>query len=114
MRIGGAHRALAVAVVLTLAAPGQGGLVPGGGRPASDCYGEFNVEGATGTSKIVCTDGDPACDTDGQCQGACTFRVALCLNQANVPACTPKPLAKPAKVRGASLSVAVPTDASPV
>jgi hypothetical protein len=35
----------------------------------------------------VCVDGDPACDVEG----ACTFRVAVCLNQPHMPGCTPQP-----------------------
>ena len=44
--------------------------------------------------------GDPACDTDGQCQGTWTFSVAVCSNQTNVQGCTPKPLKRPAHVSG--------------
>ena len=94
------HLIAAVTFVLGFAGTGFTGLIPGGGKAASDCYAEFDVHGASGSKKVTCTDGDPACDTDGQCQGTCTFSVAVCLNQTNVQGCTPKPLKRPAHVSG--------------
>src|SRR5262249_33942662 len=87
----------AAGLALGLARPASAGLIPGGGKAASDCYAEFDVQGASGSNKVTCTDGEPGCDTDSACQGTCTFRVAVCLNQTNVSGCTPKPLKKPAK-----------------
>ncbi len=67
--------------------------VPGGGSPATDCYGEFEVDGVASVAApqtVRCMDGDPACDHDGAVNGVCTFRVALCANQTDLaPACTP-------------------------
>ncbi len=103
-----------VAGVLAIASTGGAVLVPGGGSATSDCYVEFDVRGALGTNKVTCTDGDPACDADGQCQGTCTFEVGVCLNQTNVAGCTPTPLKKALAVKGAPLSVVVAADASPV
>ena len=93
------------AVVLTAAAvlalgqarPASAGLIPGGGKAASDCYAEFDVQGVSGSNKVTCTDGEPGCDSDSACQGTCTFRVAVCLNQTNVPGCNPKPFTELAK-----------------
>ena len=96
-RLGGA-----VAVLLMLPQLGSAGLLPGGKNSKSDCYIELDVKGASGTNKATCTDGDPACDTDGQCQGTCTFSVKVCLNQSNVSACTPSTFKKPPKVGGLS------------
>src|SRR5262249_28569373 len=76
---------------------GAGGWRGGGGKAGADCEGGFDVQGASGSNKVTCTDGEPGCDTDSACQGTCTFRVAVCLNQTNVSGCTPKPLKKPAK-----------------
>ena len=102
-------------VFMVLAATGLAiaGLVPGGGKAASDCYVEFDVGGASGSNKVTCVDGDPACDADGQCQGVCTFSVAVCVNQPNVASCTPATPKKPVKVRGASIAVPATSDASP-
>jgi hypothetical protein len=64
--------------------PASAELIPGGGSGRSDCYAEFDVEGATATStrSAQCTDGDPACDFDGLCgNNSCRFHVAACLNQ---------------------------------
>ena len=38
----------------------------------------------------ACTDGDPACDADRTADGTCTFRVSVCLDQAdpNLLVCT--------------------------
>lgn len=106
---------VAVAVLVGASArPGFSDLIPGGGKSAADCYAELDVQGAGASTKVVCTDGDPACDTDGQCQGVCTFAVGLCLNQTNVDGCVPKALKKPVKVSGAPLSVLTATDASPI
>lgn len=86
----------AVVLVLLVAfpLPSRAGVVLGGGKDASDCYGAFDVAGADGGRRLVCVDGDPACDVDGACQGSCTFRVAVCLNVPDVEGCTPKPLRK--------------------
>ena len=71
-------------------------LIPGGGNAHSDCFVELDVSGATSDSNhITCTDGDPTCDVDGQCQGTCTFSIAVCVDQTNVSGCMPKPLSRP-------------------
>jgi hypothetical protein len=92
----------------------QAALIPGGGKKAADCYVELDVQGATGSPRLACVDGDPACDTDGQCQGVCTFAVGVCLNQTNVAGCVGKTPRKAARSRGATLAVPNPTDAAPV
>ena len=107
--------AVALLLVLGLTTPGTSTIVPGGGSARSDCYGAFDVLGADGTSrKITCVDGDPACDLDGQCQGVCTFDLAVCLNQIGVAGCSPHALRKPAKVRGASLAIPSPLSVDPI
>jgi hypothetical protein len=75
-------------------------LIPGGGNPATDCRGEWEVPNPTNTPfldskglpnlKQTCVDGDPACDADLTADGTCTFRVAICLDQSDaaLPACT--------------------------
>jgi len=49
----------------------------GGGAAKSDCYVVF--EGID-SNKVECTDGDPACDSDGACDNSCTFTVTACTN----------------------------------
>lgn len=78
----------------------QTARIPGGGNPATDCRGEFQVPNPTNTPfldakgftnvKQTCVDGDPACDADLTADGTCTFRVAICLDQtdAALPACS--------------------------
>lgn len=106
---------VAVLLVIGGATPAFPTVVPGGGSPGSDCYGAFDVRGADGTSRrIACVDGDPACDVDGQCQGTCTFDLAVCLNQVGVAACTPQTLARPPKVRGATLPIPAPSGVEPI
>jgi hypothetical protein len=62
----------------------------GGGSPKSDCYVVYDdLQITSGKNKSECTDGDPSCDTDGQCQGTCSFGITTCLNATNVPGCTP-------------------------
>src|SRR5579862_1132598 len=83
-------------------------LIPGPGK--TGCYAEFDVAGATDTKNHqTCTDGDPTCDTDGQCQGSCTFFIQLCVNQTNVAGCTPSAFKKPVKVKGHLLPVPTTT-----
>src|SRR5437870_5133344 len=68
------------------------GRILGGSNDATDCFAEFDGVTATFGSTLACTDGDPICDADGQKNGACTFRVRLCLDEADDPACTPDTL----------------------
>jgi len=79
---------------------GSAGLLPGGKNARSDCYVELAVQGTSGGHKATCIDGDASCDTDGKCQGTCTFAVAVCLNQTNLELCTPSPFKKPVTVKG--------------
>lgn len=99
---------LVVALALALVRPASADIVLGGGAVASDCYGALDVRGSAGSRRVTCVDGDPACDVDGQCQGTCTFEIAVCVNRSGVPGCTPRPLRKPPKVAGAALPVPAP------
>ena len=106
------------AMMLPLCGPSFGGLIPGGGNPASDCYIELDIQGIeNGTDavkkgrKVTCVDGDP-CDTGPCGDGVCDLKVALCLNQSdpNVPACTPPPALESVLLRGQiAAAVATPT-----
>jgi hypothetical protein len=106
------------AVLLSFGGPAAGGLIPGGGNPASDCYIELDVQGIeNGTDavkkgrKVTCVDGDP-CDTGPCGDGVCDLKVALCLNQfdPNVPACAPPPALESVLLRGQiAAAVATPT-----
>jgi hypothetical protein len=110
--------AVGAMMVLAIAGPSFGGLIPGGGNPASDCYIELDVQGIeNGTDAVkkgrraTCVDGDP-CDTGPCGDGVCDLKVALCLNQAdpNVPACTPAPALESVLLRGQlAAAVATPT-----
>src|ERR1051326_2814050 len=72
---------------------------PGGGLPRTDCIVEFDGVTpnypASRPSRVRCTDGDPACDTDGTANGVCHFLVRGCLNNTDpsVPGCTPSDVA---------------------
>jgi hypothetical protein len=69
--------AVVVALVLPQSSPA---FVPGGGFADTDCTIVFGgVDASAGTSGVVCTDGDPACDADGAADGACRFTVSLCV-----------------------------------
>jgi hypothetical protein len=102
-----------IAVLLGCSQLASADFLPGGKNKRSDCYVELDVQGVSGTNKVTCTDGDPACDTDGQCQGTCTFGVKVCLSQTNLSACTPQPFKRPPKVSG-GLEVPSAQGASPV
>jgi hypothetical protein len=102
-----ARLGLLFAVPLVLCAIGSthAGMVTGGGPAKTDCYSTFDVKGSTAAQgvRLNCTDGDPGCDTDGQCGNGCTFQVRLCLNQTG-SSCTSPGLKKAPKVHGAALS----------
>jgi hypothetical protein len=92
---GGWHRSLAaggaVVAALTLVAPAVGSVVGGGGSASSDCLAVFDAAVNTPKSKprhVKCTDGDPACDSDGTVNGACVIPVALCANSTALSKCT--------------------------
>ena len=70
------------------------------GRDVDCALGLYDPRGAE-TSHATCIDGDPACDTDGACDGTCTFLLRLCLNR-----CLVKPIPlEGLKVKGATLEV---------
>ena len=88
----------------------QGGLVPGGGNSAADCYAELDVRGSQnpgttgngvqGNKTVTCTDGE-ACD-QGTCgDDRCDLSVALCVNQVdpNVGSCQPPATLDSVKVK---------------
>jgi hypothetical protein len=73
--------------------------VPGGGSTRTDCALEWQIVNFNNAPALrhglvnniqTCKDGDPNCDEDGAADGTCTFRVSLCVNQADasLPACT--------------------------
>jgi hypothetical protein len=94
----GSRAGRSLVLFLVLAAPGFIGLahavrIPGGGKAASDCYVQLEVQG-DGTpinNKILeCTDG-ATCDQN-PAGDQCTFRVSLCSNQPDTSGgCTATP-----------------------
>ena len=95
------------AVLIAVAAVTSGSVIPGGGplplgdAPFTDCYLYVRTNGTLTPNNqkfFVCEDGDPTCDQDRQCDGACTFSAALCEGlagssaaQAMVAGCEPPP-----------------------
>lgn len=68
-----------LAIALALAS-GRGPRVA---RAAEECLSAWRVGAlpdAPGNRRIVCRDGDPACDGDGAADGACTVFATLCLD----------------------------------
>jgi len=71
-----------------------GPALRGGGSGKTDCYGEWRVAGAAGTTPVVtCTDNDPTCDTSPV--AGCVFRTQLCFNDAAAPVYAGKCAASP-------------------
>lgn len=64
--------------------------VPGGGLRRTDCVSTFRVSAgeALRGRRLVCTDGDPACDEDGVVDGVCTLALAVCVNDSSLGSCT--------------------------
>src|SRR5205814_7424017 len=92
-------------VLLALSLPLAGATSAGaqaarcsGGSGSTDCYLEFDGGSCSKTfhnkPSIECTDGDPACDSDGQANGVCTFSITACEFQSDVSGCTPQALKK--------------------
>src|SRR5262245_9609239 len=89
----GARRLAGAGALVTaalLASAGSTTVIPGGGPTKSDCYVVLNVGGTRplkNAKTLECTDGDPACDTDGLCNNVCALQVQLCINQPGVGNC---------------------------
>jgi hypothetical protein len=72
------------------------GCAPGGGKAATDCLVEYGgLPGPEGTRAVLCTDGDPLCDSDGIANGSCRFLVSVCLGVSDprLSRCTPEEVA---------------------
>lgn len=76
----------------------------GKGKVEADCRiglegyeaGDLSPFGKKAKLAVQCTDCDPACDLDGvpEPNGSCVFPIAVRVNDPDVAACTPGPLAK--------------------
>jgi hypothetical protein len=72
-----------------------GPALRGGGSAKTDCFSEWRVAGATGTTPVVtCTDNDPTCDS--LATAGCVIRAQLCFNDATAAVyggkCTASPV----------------------
>jgi hypothetical protein len=68
-----------------------GGPLPHGSSVRTDCFVYAEMQGTLAVRQdkyIDCTDGDPTCDRDGQCNGSCTFRARICTGQPDPSHCT--------------------------
>ncbi len=73
--------------------------IPGDGTPTTDCYAEWSVNNPANEPYLdkrgavsgtqVCVDDDPRCDFDGGVPGSCTFHIAVCANNTDLPRCEP-------------------------
>jgi hypothetical protein len=81
---------LAVAMSASVA---RADIAGGGGSKKKDCLSVFDAPVNYPTrkpKKIRCTDGDVACDSDGEVNGVCSFPVAVCANHSTLnPKCVP-------------------------
>ncbi len=80
---------VALLVAGVLAAPAHATTVGGGGSKKTDCLAVFETSVVLPANhrKVICTDGDPACDTDGTVDGQCTFDLSVCINSTFDPKC---------------------------
>lgn len=79
------HRAV-VALLFLAATTSAAPNVAGGGPASTDCFVEFDVGQAPAvtkgaTTKISCTDCDPACDANGGKNGRCRLDFLVCPKQ---------------------------------
>ena len=106
---------VAVLAVTALPAPVPATVLPGGGSSTSDCWVVLRTEGdapAAKPNRLECTDGDPACDRDGDCHdGSCTFRVQACINQ-DLPGCQAPASLRDVQIKPPKLGIPKPTTLS--
>lgn len=87
-------RRMVLAVVLAfLLAPqtqARADTVAGGGLRQSDCLSVFQtLPGARLRGRrLICTDGDPSCDEDGEVDGICSIALGVCLNASGLGRCS--------------------------
>ena len=64
-------------------------IFAGGGPGRTDCLTVFDLPAASQivARRLVCEDGDPACDSDGEINGQCVFSIGLCLNYSGSSRC---------------------------
>lgn len=81
---------LAIGAACLLASAAHATTVGGGGSKKTDCYAVFETSVALPENKrkVICVDGDPACDFDATIDGQCTFDLAVCINSTFNPVCT--------------------------
>jgi hypothetical protein len=84
-----------LAALLIVATPplASATLLPGAGSLRTECYVQLDLDSLAPPEtrqRAFCVDGDPACDHDGLCNGSCTFRARLCINDP-ASASTPPP-----------------------
>jgi hypothetical protein len=106
MRIATSVRTLVAVLGATCLAVGSSAHADftGGKSAKSDCYVVYKgISVTSGKNKVECTDGDPACDTDGEAQGTCSFGFQVCVNDPNVAGCTPSNVTSIA-VNGATIN----------
>ncbi|MDG2306038.1 MAG: hypothetical protein P8R42_15590 [Candidatus Binatia bacterium] len=73
-----------------VAAPAAATTVGGGGSKKTDCLAVFetSVVLPANQRKIICVDGNPACDSDATIDGQCTFDLGVCVNDTSIANCT--------------------------
>jgi hypothetical protein len=62
-------------------------VVGGGGRARTDCLAVFDLPDPIPKRRWTCIDGED-CDGDGEKNGQCVFRVAVCANSTFDPVCS--------------------------
>ncbi|MEO2167604.1 MAG: hypothetical protein ABGY42_05700 [bacterium] len=70
--------------------PIRADTIAGGGLRRSDCLSVFTTPAGADLRgrRLICTDGDPSCDSDGVVDGVCSMAVGVCLNAAGMERCT--------------------------
>ena len=106
-----------LAALLIVATPplASATLVQGAGSLRTECYVQLDLDSLAPPEtrqRAFCVDGDPSCDHDGLCNGSCTFRARLCINDLGIRQCTPPPTSKRLTVRQNLLPLPDPLSAS--
>lgn len=77
--------------ILLHSATVHGIMIGGGGSSSTDCLLAFDAPANHPAGKpkdVVCTDGDPLCDSDLTINGVCEIRISACANSTFSPSCS--------------------------
>lgn len=94
----------ALALCAALLQQAHADLIPGKGGNCSAVWDSQRATAIPGANRnrphtLICSDGDPTCDTDGATNGKCVIKLNACVGEANT-GCTPGRITPPLRFNG--------------